>query len=1427
MVAPVARWLNPSGIQRDSSLDTIQLMVAARCKGGISFVRFTVNGVDTDVSTTTLTRGTEQASATDPVDGCGAGEQAPCRVYALSLDMATMAAGAITVAATVYAPEGTRTLPTQTHWNNKSGALVRQVIHLNEASGNDSNNGLTSGASKKTMRAALAAGYAITSNLGLVDIHLHGTCKWNDIAGTAFAPTTTAHQWCRIIGIDGTPEIVKDGDWENRPRFAVGAGNTIRFWFQNLTWRGKLRTTLDSGSIAVALDHCTVKPSSPWDGASDPYAGAYDEGQHSLFWLSTGEPAETWALGCDVSGMPQPFADKQTVLRGCLIHKGYGVMLQLAGGQTLDSVTSDVAVVSCEVTDWRHSTDGVRGAMASAITTTHLEGVDNGAGSLRVREDAGGSVAAYATNVGYLAGSTTIGLSVKGLTALVLGSGTDGSGRQYVDVDLDASTYAFPSGSSTTIFTARMIDGAEWSTFNHGDLVKLNSPTVARNFIWLDNHGTDNSTPRGFGLDSHLQDVWISCANGLSHPTVRNDGVGAAGHTYNHVLIENYSADGSLNLWSANSAFQCEVRDCVMAGLNPGSGGTLAQLEASWAFVSNHFVDSADAIGTNATTGTAFLDADPGTSGDYRLDPGSSANGTASNAAGRPSQWFIGNRGVLHPGEQGSWDIPSPSATAFSLDACTLTLDTRNLAPRGGAMHTAEWALVTPVWPPGFLDSGTATAATGTTLTDATKAWTTDQWKGMWVLVPALGVRRNIKSNTATALTLDDHETFPAGTVTALAAGASYELGPTGPAVSLQLVDSPFGLTNPHTGAVEQVPDVFPYAPATAAQEDEASLDEVEVIATYDANTELRITFSRRAAMVTHVRMVMQDSGRTYDRELMKRDAQYGLGSSFSQATLAEMFRSDPDDGVINNPTHGGSTLLPSLAIGANGYAAPLVRIIPSPPVSGGTFYASGGPGVARTRGCSTPLEWDASGYGGNGPLYTKGGTNDIYAAYVRQRESEHTDWFIGGRKYIHRIGHWSYDPAPYDAARYGAAGEFVYSIGQGLPVPNRFDEAYIVDPITGVATAIDSTLWQAGIGDQWQLFPKSFDLLRHIEYLGSTIDEPTPLSGEYGAIILRDTTDDFTVGVITKMRTLNASHLDRTAVPTWIVLSQSRNSAPNPALPEYDQPNWVGFQITSSAPEAPPQGWMGTEFYTFYGPFDRAIEAIQEAYSSGLLDEEADVSAFLDIPTVVEGTELELPVIGATFDLDAANVSLAGAQIDVVGGAAFIVEDGTVVDGANSYASVDDANTYFAALSNPAAWTSATTETKQQALRVATDWLDTTFRQQWTGVRIDATQPLDHPQLGSIDPWNFPVVVPPLPPKLIAACCEAALLEVQTPGILFGQSTTTGASTSGSTSLTIGGFSVRSASGISAGTTQALISKVIRLLQAGGLIETGGWAKR
>ena len=97
------------------------------------------------------------------------------------------------------------------------------------------------------------------------------------------------------------------------------------------------------------------------------------------------------------------------------------------------------------------------------------------------------------------------------------------------------------------------------------------------------------------------------------------------------------------------------------------------------------------------------------------------------------------------------------------------------------------------------------------------------------------------------------------------------------------------------------------------------------------------------------------------------------------------------------------------------------------------------------------------------------------------------------------------------------------------------------------------------------------------------------------------------------------------------------------------------------------------------------------------------------------------------------------------------IVEDGTMPTGANSYASVSDADAYHASR-GLTAWAAATTADKEAALVKATDYLNGLA---WHGSKVDK-RVMAWPRHGAEDDgWIIASNV--VPGAVVSACCEAA----------------------------------------------------------------------
>lgn len=113
----------------------------------------------------------------------------------------------------------------------------------------------------------------------------------------------------------------------------------------------------------------------------------------------------------------------------------------------------------------------------------------------------------------------------------------------------------------------------------------------------------------------------------------------------------------------------------------------------------------------------------------------------------------------------------------------------------------------------------------------------------------------------------------------------------------------------------------------------------------------------------------------------------------------------------------------------------------------------------------------------------------------------------------------------------------------------------------------------------------------------------------------------------------------------------------------------------------------------------------------------------------------------------------------------ALVVEDGTGLSDAESYASVAAADAY--ATARGLTW-SGTDAAKEQALRRATTWLDGRYRGRWPGTKVRLRlQALDWPRTGAHDIAGDTVDYQSVPIEVVNATIEAAVREIATPGSL------------------------------------------------------------
>lgn len=105
----------------------------------------------------------------------------------------------------------------------------------------------------------------------------------------------------------------------------------------------------------------------------------------------------------------------------------------------------------------------------------------------------------------------------------------------------------------------------------------------------------------------------------------------------------------------------------------------------------------------------------------------------------------------------------------------------------------------------------------------------------------------------------------------------------------------------------------------------------------------------------------------------------------------------------------------------------------------------------------------------------------------------------------------------------------------------------------------------------------------------------------------------------------------------------------------------------------------------------------------------------------------------------------------------ALIVEDGTGLTGAESYASVEQADDYLSKRNRDSVWATYTTAQKEGFLRAATEYLDAMCT--WRGLVQTTTQSLGWPRTGAYDRWDRPLASSEVPFLVAWATIEVASL--------------------------------------------------------------------
>lgn len=110
---------------------------------------------------------------------------------------------------------------------------------------------------------------------------------------------------------------------------------------------------------------------------------------------------------------------------------------------------------------------------------------------------------------------------------------------------------------------------------------------------------------------------------------------------------------------------------------------------------------------------------------------------------------------------------------------------------------------------------------------------------------------------------------------------------------------------------------------------------------------------------------------------------------------------------------------------------------------------------------------------------------------------------------------------------------------------------------------------------------------------------------------------------------------------------------------------------------------------------------------------------------------------------------------------ATFIVEDGSIVVGANAYCSVAEADQYHENHGDPSAWSTLSQAQKEDAIRQATQYMDAIYT--WQGYRVSPDQVLDWPRAEVVTSDGFAVESTTVRQEIKDACAYLALASVST----------------------------------------------------------------
>jgi hypothetical protein len=679
MVAPIAKWVNRTGHRFTSSTDVLSVNVAAWTnltatgsggEGGIASVTFTVNGVAMTPITARTRRRPNYATTNSPWTGTS--EMRDIEAFGFDLDAGSQPNGTITIDAVVTTAAGsTENLPTLKVYNNKDSDTRpgSKVIYVDPVAGDNGNDGLTRGTAVLSIQWAFVLAATSYDLGGATIVLMPGTHDWARYAfglrddGGLF---TSDHWWVTmrvedgaVIERNGTMSSNGDVSWGQgydtlyaRPDTGAGQEDKLRILailegdgsYAQVT-KGDLRVQTNAGTEFVGHVEGGAIGSPAYEAGVVDYSVRFAEHRPYGFHHIAGGGAGTGShefTNVTCLGVNIGFS-AATYVVDCKVKNYTGIAFPI-GSRAPSFLVANVLVDGC-----RYHEEVLGNVTCRIDSGMALEVVD--ANTLRLRQAASYDVhplsnfgnadeskqLALATHAEELRLSERWGIALldgpKGSGSVVFEAlevtahGADGG--DYT-VTLSAPSHgvsAIADLSTHYLYTAQTIaltigTGSAYVDIVHPDVMQATGDMD--HFLWQNVRIQDIVGSRiwaSSGSNVWHRGVFVNCGDGATSEATALAPVGAG--AMEDMLFFYCTFGSSVDFGSITATGVTEVRRCVFDNLSNAPSGVT--------FDGNHFVDGADAVGTNAGTGSWF-DSDP-TADPWALAPLSAHQGAAGGDA--------------------------------------------------------------------------------------------------------------------------------------------------------------------------------------------------------------------------------------------------------------------------------------------------------------------------------------------------------------------------------------------------------------------------------------------------------------------------------------------------------------------------------------------------------------------------------------------------------------------------------------------------------------------------------------------------------------------------------------------------------------------------------------------------------------------------